>query len=52
MDKKFLDLLSVLDTGLDETEGGTHCVFYTPIHLMSFLLIPRIRGNHCVNRGV
>ena len=27
----------VLDTGLDETEGGTHCVFYTLIVLIDSL---------------
>jgi hypothetical protein len=37
MDKKFLDLLSVLDTGLDEAEGGSHCVFYTLIILINAL---------------
>jgi hypothetical protein len=37
MDKKFLDLLSVLDTSLDEAEGGTHCVFYTLIILIDSL---------------
>ena len=31
MDKKFLDLLSVVDTCLDEAEGGTQCAFYTLI---------------------
>ncbi len=31
MDKNFLDLLSVIDTCLDEAEGGTHCAFYTLI---------------------
>ncbi len=37
MNKKFLDLLSVLDTYLDEVEGGTHCVFYTLIILIDSL---------------
>jgi len=37
MNKKFLDLLSVLDTSLDEAEGGTHCVFYTLIILIDIL---------------
>ncbi len=37
MDKRFLDFLSVLDTGLDEAEGGTHCVFYTLIILIDSL---------------
>jgi hypothetical protein len=37
MHKSFLDLISVLDTGLDEAEGGTHCVFYTLIILIDSL---------------
>lgn len=34
MKKEFLNLLSVLDTCLDEAESGTHCVFYTLIILI------------------
>lgn len=37
MNKEFLDLISVLDTALDEAEGGTHCVFYTLIILIDSL---------------